>query len=137
MAESFAIAGKALITNPDGEMLLMKRRPTDVHHPGAWDIPGGRLEPAENPFTGVAREVAEESGLEIEVHEPLGIHYFTRQDGQQITMIVFRCTTTTQEVALSEEHTAYQWLTPAQARTHVADTFGQDIDVYERYYQGR
>lgn len=36
-----------------------------------WGLPGGRLEPGEQPASGLRREVREECGLEIEVLEPL------------------------------------------------------------------
>ncbi len=40
---------------------------------GLWSIPGGRLEPGEYIGHAVAREVKEETGLDVEVHELLGI----------------------------------------------------------------
>ena len=39
---------------------------------GCWDLPGGFLEQEEHPTEGLKREVREETGLEIEVLEPLG-----------------------------------------------------------------
>lgn len=136
MSSSYAIAAKAMIFNNRGEVLLLKRRPSDVHNPSTWDIPGGRLEEEESPFDGVVRETHEESGLSIEVHEPLGIHYFTRQDGQHITMIVFRCSHKEGEVILSEEHTEFQWLSLPEAKETVHEAFQGDLETFERYYSG-
>ena len=63
-----------------------------MHKPGAWEIPGGRLEIGEDPHLGLKREVKEETQLDIKVLQPLSVNYFTRDDGQIITGIVFVCT---------------------------------------------
>ena len=103
-----AIAVKAFIIK-DGKLLLLKRRPNDPNKPGTWDIPGGRLDPGENPHAGVQREALEEAGLKIAVHVPIDIHHFTRDDGQLITMIIFLCTLEDESITLSEEHTESNW----------------------------
>lgn len=102
-------AAKAFIVK-DGAVLLLKRRPNDVHCPAAWDIPGGRLNLGESPYLGLARETKEETGLEIEIQKPLDVHFFTREDGQVITLMIFLCSPKSEEITLSEEHTEYQWL---------------------------
>lgn len=106
---NFRIAVKAFTVH-SGRLLLIKRRSTDVHKPGAWDIPGGRLEPAEDPFLGLCREALEEAGMAVRAVAPLDIHHFTRDDGQAITMIIFLCEPEgSPEVKLSEEHTEHVW----------------------------
>jgi ADP-ribose pyrophosphatase YjhB (NUDIX family) len=67
-----ACAG-AVIRNEAGELLLVQRG----HEPssGLWSLPGGRVDPGEDPRSGAAREVREETGLEVEIGEPL-VHIF-------------------------------------------------------------
>jgi 8-oxo-dGTP diphosphatase len=36
---------------------------------GGWEMPGGRLEPGEDPYIGALREFKEETGLELECTE--------------------------------------------------------------------
>lgn len=107
--DNFRVAVKSFIVKGN-KMLLLKRRSNDVHKPGAWDIPGGRLDIGEDPFLGVKRETMEETGLNIETVLPLDIHHFTRDDGQKITMIVFLCKALSGDVKLSEEHTEHKWI---------------------------
>lgn len=56
----------------DGKVLLSKR--AIEPHKGEYDIIGGFLKPGEHPKEGAVREASEETGLDIEVLELLGIY---------------------------------------------------------------
>lgn len=107
---NFAVAVKALILH-EGTVLLLKRRSNDVHKPGRWDIPGGRLATGENPISGLERECLEEAGLQVTVVAPVGTDHFVRDDGQTITMIIFLCeSSNAAHIQLSEEHVEFKWV---------------------------
>ena len=55
----------AVVRDDAGRLLLVRRG----HAPsaGLWSVPGGRVEPGETPEQAAAREVQEETGLEVEV----------------------------------------------------------------------
>jgi ADP-ribose pyrophosphatase YjhB (NUDIX family) len=54
-----------VVRDVDGRLLLVRRaRPPSQ---GLWSIPGGRVEPGETAAEAAAREVREETGLEVEV----------------------------------------------------------------------
>ncbi|HEY2194969.1 MAG TPA: NUDIX domain-containing protein [Actinomycetospora sp.] len=59
------LAAGAVVRDPAGRLLLVRR----AHDPeaGRWTLPGGRVEPGETPADAAAREVAEETGLEVVV----------------------------------------------------------------------
>jgi ADP-ribose pyrophosphatase YjhB (NUDIX family) len=61
----------ALVTDPDGRLLLARRR----HDPfaGRWDFPGGFVEEDEHPLDAVRRELREETGLEVEPGDFVGV----------------------------------------------------------------
>jgi 8-oxo-dGTP pyrophosphatase MutT (NUDIX family) len=67
---SFRLAAYA-VRIEDGRVLLVR------HVPGkgasTWSLPGGRVEPGEDPFDAVIREVAEETGYDAVPERLLGV----------------------------------------------------------------
>ncbi|MGO9990514.1 MAG: 8-oxo-dGTP diphosphatase MutT [Steroidobacteraceae bacterium] len=51
--------------------VLIAQRPAGKHLAGAWEFPGGKLEPGEAPGEGLARELREEIGITIRQPRPL------------------------------------------------------------------
>jgi 8-oxo-dGTP diphosphatase len=136
MEIDFRVAAKSFIINDKNELLLVKRRPNDVMKPGMWEIPGGRLEPGENPYVGAQREAKEETNLEVNVHQVMDVRHFVRSDNQTITMLVFLCRALHQDVRLSEEHTEFKWVPMTSAKDHIQTFFHKTVDVYHRYGMG-
>ncbi|HZV26654.1 MAG TPA: NUDIX domain-containing protein [Acidothermaceae bacterium] len=64
------IAAVGAIAVRDGALLLIRRG----HAPsrGRWSLPGGRVEPGETAREALVREMAEETGLTVEVGELVG-----------------------------------------------------------------
>jgi ADP-ribose pyrophosphatase YjhB (NUDIX family) len=55
----------AVIRDDTGRLLLVLRGKEPSQ--GLWSLPGGRVEPGESPQAAVAREVREETGLDVSV----------------------------------------------------------------------
>jgi mutator protein MutT len=53
------------------DRVLISQRPAGKHLAGAWEFPGGKLEPGEARAAGLARELREEIGIEIGQPRPL------------------------------------------------------------------
>lgn len=70
----------------DQRRLLVVRRANEPGR-GLWSIPGGRVEPGEDDSTAVAREVAEETGLTVEVGDLVGE---VERDGPKGTLYLIR-----------------------------------------------
>ncbi len=64
-ADTRVLAAGAVVRDAAGRFLLV-RRARDPEA-GRWTLPGGRAEPGESPAAAAAREVAEETGLEVTV----------------------------------------------------------------------
>jgi 8-oxo-dGTP diphosphatase len=61
----------AVCVDADGRILLV-RRAAEVYH-GYWDLPGGFVDEDEHPLGTMRRELREETGLEVEPLEFLGV----------------------------------------------------------------
>jgi ADP-ribose pyrophosphatase YjhB (NUDIX family) len=78
---SVSVAGA--VVREDGRLLAIRRADN-----GTWELPGGVLELTEAPEDGVAREVWEETGIQVEVDELTGVYKNTTRG---IVALVFRC----------------------------------------------
>jgi 8-oxo-dGTP diphosphatase len=128
---NFRVAAKSFIVK-DNKLLLLKRCSDNVQKPNLWEIPGGRLEPGENPYDGVKRETMEETGLEIDVLHPINVRHFVRADDQTITLIVFLCRTNSDTVQISDEHSAYEWIPMEQCKERLTTFFHEEVDRFHK-----
>ena len=69
----FLVGVIAYITNDRGEVLLFRHT---YRRRNEWSLPSGYLEANESPAEGIAREVREESGLEIVAGEILAAGFY-------------------------------------------------------------
>ena len=97
-------------TSQNRQYLLLRHR-----HGGHWAFPKGRLEPGEDELEAAVREIFEETCIDQLSPIP-GFRgtssYQLRRNGQPIakTVAYYLAETTESDVALSAEHTAFQWL---------------------------
>ena len=103
----FTVGVVGVVLNDQGQMLLLEH----VYHPRhPWGIPGGWLERGERPEDGVAREILEETGLEIVVVALLCIE--TSFHGHHLDM-AYQCSVRGTISRLSSEILSYEWVSPS------------------------
>ena len=106
MAHTHWVSVAALVTNDEGEILL-------VNSPWrGWEYPGGLIEPGESFEAALKREVPEESGIEIEITGFVGICKNVEKD---IVNIDFTARKIGGSLATSEESTEVGWFTAEKA----------------------
>lgn len=101
------VGADAAIFNRQGEILLMERADGS-----GWCLPCGWIEPNEKPVQAVVRETLEETGLEVEVQQLVGV--FTRLPAEQngphtMVALVHLCKITGGELTLSHEGLALRY----------------------------
>ena len=115
------VSQKAIVLSPDEELLVMQM---DAE---TWELPGGRMGAYEKPLAGLRREVREETGLTVEVNEPVHTAAWRNDVGRGRYSVVYWCETDSTTVRLSEEHCDYEWVSPRTAR----DTF-LTVSIHQR-----
>ena len=102
----------------DGWLVLTLRRALGVRCPGAWEAVHGSIESGERPEHAAVREVREETGLSVERLYSIAVHPFYVPKASMVTAAVVFAAFVADgpEVALGEEHDAYEWLSVDAAR---------------------
>ncbi len=108
------IATKALILH-QGRVLLLRESGSyqDGTNKGRYDVPGGRLNPGEAFSEALKREVKEETGLSVTLGDPISVGEWrpvVRGEVWQIVGIFFECTSESEDVVLSTDHDAFEWI---------------------------
>jgi ADP-ribose pyrophosphatase YjhB (NUDIX family) len=99
----FRIVVYALIFE-NGQVLLAHRRDIDW-----WNLPGGGMEVGETVDEALCREVREETGLEVEVEQLVGV--YSKPQKQEV-VLTFRCRVTGGILTSTEESRACRYFVP-------------------------
>ncbi|NMI00864.1 NUDIX hydrolase [Pseudonocardia acidicola] len=108
-----AVAGVAV--RDDGRVLVVQRRDN-----GRWEAPGGVLELDETFEAGVRREVAEETGVTVEVERLTGVY---KNLTRGVVALVYRCRPVAGEPHPTDESQRVEWWTADQVRARMAPAF--------------
>ncbi|HRF28352.1 MAG TPA: NUDIX domain-containing protein [Candidatus Saccharibacteria bacterium] len=122
---------KALIKNKDGEYLFLRRAEAmDAETGPHLDIPGGRIEVDEPLEQALAREIQEETGLSLRaVHKLLAAQdIFVNAKNLRVIRLTY-VAEAEGEVALSNEHSDYTWLTIENAMRTNLDPYVREVLV--------
>jgi ADP-ribose pyrophosphatase YjhB (NUDIX family) len=100
----------ALCVDDDGRVLLA-RRAGDVYD-GYWDLPGGFLDEGEHPLDALRRELKEETSLDVEPQEFLGVwmdHYSEDGTGQSTLNLYWTARVVGGELHAADDISEARW----------------------------
>lgn len=134
------MANKAFLINPQGTILLIRYAAFGDHlnSAGKLDVPGGRMDAGEHPLEGLAREVKEEVGIEIDVQQARAFTvnlWGVEGDvaGEPIVGIFYIVPVQTETTVLSDEHKEAVWFDPRQEiPPGVTDAVRAAIEAYRK-----
>lgn len=111
--------GSVLEYKNTGKILILQRSFDLDWQPGEWEIGYGRIDQFESPEVGLRRELKEEIGVtDITIKSILSSWRIFRgpeKAENELIGITYHCQTSQQNITLSDEHAAYQWVEPAEA----------------------
>jgi ADP-ribose pyrophosphatase YjhB (NUDIX family) len=76
----------AYIQNPEGKILMVKLKKL-----GLWGLPGGKVDVGELPRNALMREIAEETGVKVEIEKLIGFReYFWESDNSYWVDLIYK-----------------------------------------------
>ena len=108
-------AANALLLDAEDNLLVLWRSETHPHAAFEPDLPGGAVEENEEPDEGMAREILEETGLVVAIHElreaaTLMHPDFTGTSLIRHSLFGHRVAGVRPEITISWEHHRYEWV---------------------------
>ena len=100
----------AAVIECDGRFLGC-RRATGKSLAGMWEFPGGKVEPSETDDEALVREINEELGIHVFVHDFIA-ESFAEVGDLRIHLLGYWCTLAGPEPTSSSDHDLLRWFTP-------------------------
>ena len=98
-----------LVRDDRGRLLLVRRR--NPPSAGFWSVPGGRVEPGEDDLAAVVRELAEETGLDVEPQRLVGTVRRPGPGGSTFVIRDYACLLRGGTLAAADDALDVRWVT--------------------------
>ena len=116
------------------KVFLPRRAATKKFLPNVFELPGGHIDFGEDLETGLAREIMEEFGMNVEIGDPFGAFTYTNEvkGSHSIEIVYFaQFTDPIDQITLDEEdHSEYRWVAVDDMAEVYADQKGEDDVEY-------
>ena len=133
----FSLSVKALVTDPQGRCLVLRRSQASKNNAGKWEFPGGKLDPGERFDEALTREILEETGLTVTLVGPFDTA-MSNAAGLRIVYLFMLAGAESMQVRLSGEHDAFKWVVPSDLPgIDLAGQFRPVAQRYAEYARGR
>lgn len=110
-SRKLVVAG--LLREPGSGAVLLSQRRADQAMPLQWELPGGKVEPGEDPAVALRRELREELDLDAEVGSVYDV-VFHRYPEFDLVMLVYHCQFPSTQQPVAREVAQVRWVAPAQ-----------------------
>lgn len=98
----------AALIEKDNKVLIAKRLTGDPNVFGKWEFPGGKVEPEENEFKAIEREIKEEFELEIKANSFI-TNNVCEYPNKTVDLRLYNCDYISGEFNL-HDHSEYKWV---------------------------
>jgi len=119
------------------EFLLLKRAENQIY-PSVWQMVSGKIKDNEKAFETSLRELKEETNLvplKMWVTPKVNSFYSSQTDSICLIPVFAVLVKKDSRVIISNEHSEYKWVTPAEAKKLLAwDGQRKAVDLIEEYF---
>jgi len=105
----------AALIEKEGKILLALRK-AGKHMGRKWELPGGKVDPGEDPRQALRRELEEEFSIDARIGECLGSARF-KENRLDLEILLFRITRIAGAFVL-REHEAIRWVEPRKVEAY-------------------
>jgi 8-oxo-dGTP pyrophosphatase MutT (NUDIX family) len=131
-AHAFPVSVKGVAVQA-GRVLLVKNERDE------WELPGGKLEPGEDPRACVAREIGEEAGWQVSTGPILDCWQYHIGAGQDVVIVTYGChVASVGPPVVSPEHSRAELFGPADvAVLNMPDGYKSSVMTWFGLLAGR
>lgn len=80
----FPVSVKGVLFADERVILLKNER-------NEWELPGGRLEPGENPISCLVREIQEELGIAVKIEDIIDCWLYNVIESKEVVIVTYGC----------------------------------------------
>jgi len=105
----------ACLVQADNRILALQRG-FHKYDPGKWEVPGGKFQEGETLNACASRELFEETGIEHDLFQEIGVLYVRRNEGDFTLRVIITELHSSPDIKISKEHHSYRWVTADEMR---------------------
>jgi len=130
-AKKFRIVVCGIVTSKGKILIGKKKEKEDKSHPieGQWHLPGGHLEAEEEPEEAIKREIEEETGLNIEVHQVVDVTNQTWNSETSPFQVTYHCESETLNAEPKSDLEETKWVEPGNLLNELGHHTEETMEV--------
>lgn len=125
MTDEFPVVVAGIVTNK-GDVLIGKKEEKDGHPvSGQWHLPGGHLGEDEEVREALEREIEEETGLDVDIHQLIEVY----RGEAGMVRVLFHCESDSRDAEADDDLEDVKWVPPGDLEEELGE---YDSDTVER-----
>lgn len=129
MKDKFRVVVTGWITRKNRTLIGKKEEDSDHPIGGEWHFPGGHVDKGEDLESAVKREISEETGLEVNIHQLIDaftVNYEEERD--EMLRLYYHCEATSSDAEAKGDLEEVKWVEPENLKGELGETDLNNLD---------